>query len=78
MQIGISKNISARLSKVSAILGIKQKELIDRAILVYIDNMTKYLELKQEMKAWDMLSDEALRNFEAIEMRKKSKNKTVS
>ena len=45
-------------------MGIKKDELVDRAILLYLDNLSKYLELKQEMHDWDILSDEALLNFE--------------
>ena len=33
-------------------------------ILVYFDNIVKYIELKKELAVWDDLSDEALQNFE--------------
>jgi len=64
MQIEIPKDTSIKINRASLILGIKEKELIDRAILLYLDNISKYLSLKQEMKEWDLLSDEALMNFE--------------
>lgn len=64
MQVEIQKDTSKKVSRISQLLGIKRQELIDRAILLYLDNIGKYLSLKQEMKEWDILSDEALLNFE--------------
>jgi len=64
MQIEIPKDTSKKIDKASKLLGIKDKKLIDRAILLYLDNISKYLELKKEIGEWDYLSDEALINFE--------------
>ncbi len=64
MEVEISKDTSEKINRVSKVLGIKEEDLIDRAILVYLDNISKYTELRQEMKDWDVLSDEALANFE--------------
>lgn len=64
MQIELSKDISKKLENASKILGIKDRVLIDRAVLVYLDSIQKQINLKQEMKLWDELSDEALINFE--------------
>ena len=64
MQIEISKDVSKEIEYASKVLGIKSKNLIDRAILVYLDSIQKQLDLKREMKVWDELSDEALVNFE--------------
>ena len=64
MQIELAKETSNKLLKASKILGIKNKEIVDRAIVVYLDSLEKMLELKQEMKNWDTLSDEALISFE--------------
>jgi len=64
MQIALEKDTSNKIDKASKLLGIEKTELIDRAILVYLDNLSKYLELKEEIKSWDALSDEALSNFE--------------
>ena len=55
---------STKVREVSKLLGIKKQELIDRAIIVYLDNISKYVDLRKEMKAWDNLSDEALFLFE--------------
>ena len=48
----------------SQLTGISQQEIIDRALLLYLDSMSKYLDLRQEMKEWDQLSDEAWEHFE--------------
>ena len=64
MQIELEKETSKKIQDASKILGIEKKYIIDRALLLYLDNLSRYLDLKNEMKAWDTLSDEALINFE--------------
>ena len=64
MSMETSKDLSQKVDEASKALGIKRQELIDRALLVYLDNLAKYINLKREMKIWDELSDEALENFE--------------
>ncbi len=64
MQIEIEKDTSKKVDEASKALRIKKNEFVERAILLYVDNMQKYIGLKEEMKAWDSLSDEALENFE--------------
>ncbi len=64
MQVNIHKDISTKVEYVSSIMGIDKKELVDRAILTYIDSVSKLLDLKKEFKSWEKLSDEALLNFE--------------
>lgn len=64
MQIDISEDISRKIEEISKNLGIEKIHLVDRAVLLYLDSISKHLNLKQEMKEWDLLSDEALINFE--------------
>ena len=64
MQIELPKDISKKVEEASKRLGIKKQQLVDKAVLLYLDNISKYLDLKQEVKEWDYLSDEALTNFE--------------
>ena len=64
MQIEIPKGLSRKLEQMSKRLGVKKEDLVDRALLLYLDNISKYAELKKEMKDWDFLSDEALASFE--------------
>lgn len=64
MQIQISKNIDKKIKEASKLLGLDEEEIVDRAILLYLDNIEKYVEFKKEIREWDRLSDEALSNFE--------------
>lgn len=64
MEVEIAKETSEELKEASKLLGINQKELVDRAIVTYIDSIKKILELKRDLTAWDLLSDEAIVNFE--------------
>lgn len=68
MQIELPKDTSKKVEEASKRLGIKKQQLVDKAILLYLDSISKYLDLKKEMKGWDYLSDEALTNFEIQEM----------
>ena len=65
MQVQTSKDVDKKIKEASKVLGMTEEEIVDRAILLYLDNMEKYLELKKEFKAWDNLSDEALNSFES-------------
>ncbi len=64
MQIQVSRDINRKVREASKILGLGEGEIVDRAILLYLDNIGKHMELKKEFKEWDQLSDEALRSFE--------------
>lgn len=64
MQIEIQKETSEKLEKTARLLGLKKDELADKALLIYLDNISKHVALKKEMKEWDFLSDEAFVNFE--------------
>lgn len=63
-QMQLAEDTSEKVVRASQILGIQKQEFVDRAILLYLDNLEKYLNLKQEMQEWDILSDEALFDFE--------------
>lgn len=64
MTLKISKEMDNKLSEVSKLLNLQKTELINRALVIYLDNLEKYLELKRDQEIWDRLSDEALENFE--------------
>ncbi len=66
MEIELSKEMEKKLNKVSLILGVKDRDVITRAILFYLDTVSKQLELKKEMASWDGLSDEALVKFDTL------------
>lgn len=64
MQINIPKETKKKVEAASKTLGFREDEIINRAVLLYLDNIEKYLELKKELKEWDELSEDALTNFE--------------
>lgn len=63
MAITIEKKIQKGLREVSRQMGMKEKELIDRALLLYIESVKKTLDIEREFKEWDALSDESLCNL---------------
>ena len=63
-EIQLAEDTTQKVVRASLILGIQKQEFVDRAILLYLDNIEKYLNLKREMQEWDALSDEALSDFE--------------
>ena len=64
MEIELPKDVNRKLLEVSNLLNLEEEEIVNRALLLYLDNIQKYIELKKELKTWDKLSDEALENFE--------------
>ncbi|MCK5832145.1 hypothetical protein KAH81_00575 [bacterium] len=64
-KIELSKRIDERVKSASDTLGFDKQEIVERAILFYLDTIDRRIELKQEFNEWDMLSDETLANFEA-------------
>lgn len=60
MPLVLEKKIRKDVSEFSRRMGIKEKELVDRALLLYLDSIKKILDLENEFTAWDKLSDEAL------------------
>ena len=66
MQVNFHEQTMMQLIKISRELGVHEENLIQRAVLFYLDAIQKQVDLKQEMNDWDMLSDEALTNFEEM------------
>lgn len=48
------------LKEVSHTMGIEEKELVDRAVLLYLESVKNLVGLNKEFRAWDELSDEAM------------------
>jgi hypothetical protein len=63
MQVNFHNQTMARLKQVSQVIGIREENLIQRAVLYYLDAIQKQTELIDEMNAWDSLSDESQVNF---------------
>jgi hypothetical protein len=66
IQIHLQEPTFIKLKQVSQTTGIQEENLIQRAILYYLDAIQKHIELRDEMNVWDRLSDEALINFEEM------------
>ncbi len=64
MDVAISRDTSIKVQNASEMLGIPQQEVVDRAILVYLDNLDKFLDFKKELAIWDKLSDEVWEDFD--------------
>ena len=64
VKINLAPDISKRISKASKALGIDEKGVVERAVLLFLYNISKQRDLKGELAEWDALSDEALTNFE--------------
>ena len=60
----LTKTTSEKLKNASKTLGFDETEIMERAVLLYIDTIQKQINLKQELNIWDDLSDEALNKFE--------------
>lgn len=64
VEIEISKGISKSLERASKELGLNEKELIVRAIKLYLYSIREQLSLKEEIEAWEMASIGDTVNFE--------------
>lgn len=64
MPTKLSSNINTKIRLASKKLGVKKSELVNNAVTFYLDNLRPYLDLKNELAAWDRLADEALAEVE--------------
>ena len=64
MEVKISREIKEKLKDASEKLGFNENEIVERAVLIYLDMIKKQIDLSKEFKDWDKLSDEAIVNFE--------------
>jgi len=60
MSSTLSSNLNVKIRLASKKLGMKRTELINNAVTFYLDNLDPYLDLENELAAWDRLADEAL------------------
>ena len=64
MELKLSTETRHRVEEASHLLGLEESELVNQAVLLYLDVLRKNVDLKKELKAWEALSDEAWTNFE--------------
>lgn len=60
MQIHLKEKIEKDIKRVSRELGVNENQIVDRALLLYLESIKETIDLKKELLAWDMLSDEVL------------------
>ncbi|MFH1712988.1 MAG: hypothetical protein ABH896_02265 [Candidatus Jacksonbacteria bacterium] len=65
MQIQLKENLYNDVKTASRFIGVDEEELIDRALLFYLNSIQAKMDLEKELKAWDYLSDEALMSMDA-------------
>ncbi len=59
MTIAIKRKIKKDLREVSQRMGITEHDVVDRALLLYLESVKKITEVQREFEAWDALSDES-------------------
>lgn len=65
MNVTLSKSISLQVQELARGVGLKEDEIVNNAVVLYLDTIKKHMQLKKELNQLDELSDEALANFEA-------------
>ena len=55
----LEKELKKEAEKVSKEMGIGKKELLERALILYLDSVKQQLSLFKELEAWERLSDDA-------------------
>ena len=66
MQVNFHNQTMARLKQVSQVIGIREENLIQKAVLYYLDTIRKQPELIDDIAVLNSLSDESLVNFEEM------------
>ncbi|MBI2097896.1 MAG: hypothetical protein HYT46_03130 [Candidatus Vogelbacteria bacterium] len=59
MNIKLASKINQRVKAASRVLGVGEAEMMNRAMLFYLDNLENSLAMRNEFDAWESLSDEA-------------------
>ncbi len=64
MEITLTEEDVNKINEAGKLTGLEKKEIIKKALIVYLENLKEMRKLENETQAWDELSDEALLNFE--------------
>lgn len=56
----IQKELVKEAEKISREMGIDKKELLERALILYLESVKQQINLFREFEAWEKLSDEAM------------------
>jgi len=63
MTLLLQKKLKKEIKDTSRRLGITERDVVDRALLLYIESVKKITDLHRESDAWDALGDEAFRSL---------------
>ncbi len=66
MELILPQTIEQKVANAARILGFQKQEIIQRALLYYLDSINSQLEIQKEFECWDKLSDEALEICEKV------------
>ncbi len=66
MEVEISKEVDKKLEEVSKLSGLKKREVVERALKSYLENLKKFLDMKKEFDMWERASDEDWAEFEKL------------
>ena len=60
----IEKQLKKEVRHASRLMGINENEIVRRALVLYLRSIQNHISLRDELNAWDVLSDEALHSTE--------------
>ncbi|MDZ4285287.1 MAG: hypothetical protein U1A28_05690 [Patescibacteria group bacterium] len=60
MNTVVQKQLKKEIKRVSKVMGVGEKELVERAMRFYLASVKQELALQDELDAWERASDETL------------------
>ncbi len=64
MEIEISRDIENKVERASQELGLSKKEIVARALQLYLLSIKDYIELKEEIDTWEEAGRQDLSRWE--------------
>ena len=64
MNTATQKQLKKNIKRASAVMGIGEKELTERAMRFYLASVEREVALQNELDAWEQVSDEAFLTME--------------
>ena len=59
----LDKKLQLQVKKASEKLGINERDVVNRAVSDYLSNLKQFTALKDELRAWDMLSSQTMQKY---------------
>lgn len=59
----LDKKLQRRVGIASKKLGLPEREFVDRAVSMYLWNMSEMASLSRELKIWDVLSAKTMQKY---------------